>query len=163
MKKKTYLFCNFCKNIFYSGHKKSKYCCRYCYYKSKIGRVAVLSKYKGGKYINAQGYVLIRTLDHPNRDGHDYIRQHILVMEKKIGRYLKKGEVVHHINNNKSDNRITNLMLFKNNSEHMKFHKKLDKKTIKKLVNDCKKETKVSVAKKYNISRNTVYRYIKKM
>jgi len=45
-------------------------------------------------------------------------------MEKHIGRYLTPEEVVHHINEIKTDNRIENLMLFKNANEHTKFHMK---------------------------------------
>ena len=51
--------------------------------------------------------------------------EHILVMEKYLGRILKPGEVIHHINNNSSDNRIGNLKLFKNSSEHTSFHHQL--------------------------------------
>ncbi|WP_373023367.1 HNH endonuclease [Sulfuricurvum sp.] len=42
-------------------------------------------------------------------------------MEKHIGRLLMKGEVVHHINKNKLDNRTENLQVM-TNSEHTKFH-----------------------------------------
>lgn len=48
-------------------------------------------------------------------------RQHILVMERHIGRSLKKGEVVHHINEVKTDNRIENLQLM-SNGEHTTLH-----------------------------------------
>lgn len=48
------------------------------------------------------------------------------IMGQYLGRKLKGKESVHHINYNFMDNRIKNLKLFKNNSEHMKFHAKID-------------------------------------
>jgi len=48
-------------------------------------------------------------------------------MEEKLGRYLTKKEVVHHINRITDDNRIENLMLFANSLEHLKHHKELRK------------------------------------
>jgi len=48
-------------------------------------------------------------------------------MECKIGRYLTEDEVVHHVDGNKSNNKISNLILFKNQSEHIKHHRELDK------------------------------------
>ncbi len=42
------------------------------------------------------------------------------VKSKQIGRKLRKEEVVHHKSKNRSDNRMSNLKLYKNQSEHMK-------------------------------------------
>ena len=49
-------------------------------------------------------------------------------MEKKLGRYLKSQEVVHHINSNTLDDRPENLMLFSDNNAHAKFHEKTRKR-----------------------------------
>jgi hypothetical protein len=43
-------------------------------------------------------------------------------MEKHLGRYLKPEEVVHHIDGNTHNDEISNLKVFKNNSEHAKHH-----------------------------------------
>jgi len=51
---------------------------------------------------------------------------HRVIMEKFIGRKLEKGEIVHHINGNKEDNRIENLELI-TQSEHIKKHFNLKK------------------------------------
>ena len=79
--------------------------------------------WKGGRVSSGGGYILITATLHPNRLPNGYVLEHRLIMEKKIGRYLQRKEVVHHINGIKDDNRIENLKLFKNKSEHIKFHK----------------------------------------
>ena len=66
------------------------------------------------------GYWYILNKSHPNSGKQGYIAIHQLVMEKYIGRYLRKGEVVHHINHNKLDNRIDNLQLFASHGQHTK-------------------------------------------
>lgn len=77
--------------------------------------------WKKGIKLDPRGYVFVHKPNHPfNNQG--YVQEHRLVMEKHIGRYLKPEEEIHHIDGIKNDNRIENLMLLKNSSEHRKLH-----------------------------------------
>lgn len=83
--------------------------------------------WKGGKIGAGRGYVMIYSPNHPNAvkiGNTKYVREHRLMMEAELGRYLKPYEVVHHINGEKSNNKINNLMLFNSHSEHKKYHHK---------------------------------------
>ena len=81
------------------------------------------SQYKD-KTIDKDGYILFYNPEHPLSCGSNknYVREHRLVMEKHLGRYLTPKEVVHHINENKQDNRIENLVLFPNHIIHGLYH-----------------------------------------
>ncbi|KKL17152.1 hypothetical protein LCGC14_2488410 [marine sediment metagenome] len=74
--------------------------------------------WKGGRLITKDGYIEIYKPEHP-RANRGYVLEHRLVMEKSLGRYLRKEESIHHINGIKDDNRLENLCLC-NNGEHRK-------------------------------------------
>lgn len=80
--------------------------------------------WKGGRRVSSNGYIEVLNKNHPRSRG-GYVFEHILVMERMLDRYLTKDEVVHHINQNKQDNRVENLMLFKNRKDHSAYHKNL--------------------------------------
>ncbi|MCP6727468.1 MAG: HNH endonuclease [Patescibacteria group bacterium] len=72
------------------------------------------------------GYVLVYKPEHRySETKKGWILEHRSVMEDFLKRKLKKGECVHHIDMNKKNNKIENLMLFKSHDDHMKFHTKI--------------------------------------
>ncbi len=89
------------------------YCCRPCKEEHHKGN------WKGGRrtFKSKPGYVVV-TVSTRRRE-----YEHRIVMEAHLGRRLAPNEVVHHINENPSDNRIENLMLCRNSGEHIsKYH-----------------------------------------
>ena len=89
--------------------------------------------WQGGIIVDKDGYIQVWVgKDHPMANIHGYCRQHRLVMADAIGRHLTAVEVVHHMeiseggSGRKDDNRLENLMLFTNDSEHQKHHHALE-------------------------------------
>jgi hypothetical protein len=68
-----------------------------------------------GRWVDPKGYVFIRCPDpdHPNaKSKPGWIAEHVWVMSQVLGRPLRRGESVHHLNNIKHDNRAENLQLW---------------------------------------------------
>lgn len=76
--------------------------------------------WKGGRIVDKAGYILVKSPDHPRKNHQGYVREHRLVMEQQLGRYLEPGEVVDHIDGNTSNNDPSNLRLFASNAEHLR-------------------------------------------
>lgn len=93
-------------------------------------------RWKGGIRCGKNGkYIGIYSPNHPMVNPGGYVMEHRLVMENKIGRYLTKDEIVHHLNGDGHDNRIENLQLTtrkKHFRDHFDAVKKVEKsETIK--------------------------------
>ena len=112
--RKNCLICNKEFKVKPSVDKKGngKYCSKKCFFDAD-------TNWKGGRLVDHRGYVHIRRKNHSyNNNG--YVREHRLVMEQYLGRYLEPKEVVDHINGIKDDNRLENLKLFSGQADHIK-------------------------------------------
>jgi len=83
------------------------------------------TRWNGGRSLGYKpGYIALYT-------GFDngistYRSEHILLAEKALGRSLKRGEIIHHINGDGLDNRNTNLLVC-DRSYHSWLHQKMAK------------------------------------
>ncbi len=93
-----------------------KFCSRQCAGSMRTGNKH--PRWKGGILIDRDGYRMVHSPNHPGSDKRGYIREHRLVMEEKIGRALKRSEVVHHIDDDPMNNDPSNLVLYPSNREH---------------------------------------------
>ncbi len=108
--------CEWCKKEFSPKRRVTKFgpvrfCSRNCSNQStnKIRREM--------RIFNSGGYVSIYVPDHPNAYC-GRVREHVLVIEKLVNRFLVDNEEVHHVNRFREDNRPENLFLCKNHKEH---------------------------------------------
>ena len=99
----------------------------------KISRLTGITRHKIKSIAKREGYKTdFRKKKSILKNGYYYIwingkyfMEHRIIVENHIGRKLLKKERVHHLDENKQNNKIENLMLFKNDSEHIKFHNKI--------------------------------------
>jgi len=98
-----------------NGKYNKKFCSKKCSNTFQIGEKH--SCYKQGKFIDPNGYVRILV-----EGKGKYQLEHRYLIEKLLGRKLRIGEIVHHIDGNKSNNNISNLLLMNDVGEHTKLH-----------------------------------------
>jgi hypothetical protein len=79
------------------------------------GRLKWADQNAAGVSLKPSGYVVYTR--GPNKDRH----VHVVLMENHLNRPLFKNEVVHHIDKNKQNNTLENLMLM-TTSEHARHH-----------------------------------------
>lgn len=111
--KKRYRRCGSCRYAREKNKKDNRCPCGTLIYKNSKWCTECSRKQRHKKHTrHCRGYLYVRAEEHPRATKSGYVLEHILVMEKKLGRLLTEGENVHHINGIKDDNRAENLELW---------------------------------------------------
>lgn len=109
--------CKVCRKIFYARK-----------YRVLAGRAlfcsnACRAQNEHSKPFKSNGYAMRYMPEHPNANLHGHVYEHVLVAARALGRGLKRGEEVHHLNGQRDDNRNTNLLIC-TKSYHQRLHGK---------------------------------------
>lgn len=112
---------------------KGKYCSKACCLsvtntilqtngiKTRFDKGRMPAQFKGYRMTRARigsgEYKMIYIPNHPFATKSGHVREHRLVMEKHLGRYLTKEEIVHHLDENTLNNVISNLQVM-NKKDH---------------------------------------------
>lgn len=87
--------------------------CQGHYRRVKVGSTDLGPLRKGRRLkVNNSGYHQIYEPGHPNANGSGYVMLHRYIVAEHLGRPLLPSENVHHINGDRTDNRIENLELW---------------------------------------------------
>lgn len=135
--------CPICGEQVWHQRKDLNRVCKKCAYKARNTRKGKdHPNWKGGRYLRLDGYYamqmpedsLYRSMAFDRRG---YVLEHRLLVAQSIGRCLLNSEVVHHINGDKSDNRLANLELLPHLASHLPYIslqkqvRKLEKKIVR--------------------------------
>jgi hypothetical protein len=106
--------CQACGRDFLTRPSEPKaHCSRAC---GRTSQSATMRAKRGGKpgasHVGQDGYVWTYFPEHPAATRNRHVKEHRLVMEAQLGRYLYPWEQVHHRNGIRTDNRPENLELW---------------------------------------------------
>jgi hypothetical protein len=97
------------------GEGGTAYCSKRCRWRARPRPVPPVRRM-------SRGYVFVHMPDHPAANANNYVLEHRLVMERHLGRHLEPWEHIHHRDENRANNDLSNLELV-TRAEHNSRHK----------------------------------------
>ena len=70
------------------------------------------------------GYLEIHVPGHPRARNHAYVFEHILIVERALGKVLRRDAEVHHVDRDRRNNAHGNLVACHDHAYHMLLHRR---------------------------------------
>ena len=89
-------------------------------------------KYKVLKTNYVNGYKVLNIPEYPTHTycgSYGWVYEHIFLMEHELGRQLKDDEHVHHLDGNRGNNRLENLVVL-SQAHHLRIHKWMERSKL---------------------------------
>lgn len=120
-------------------------------------------RWNNGRITSSHGYVKVRVgCDHPLADPNGYTYEHLLVWVGAGNARPSSGEVLHHVNGNKADNRLANLEKISRRTHAAEHHRMLPDEAVRQIRERfASGENGASLAKEFGIPSSRVYRFVK--
>lgn len=83
------------------------------------------------------GYIIVYKPEHPRAWKTGYVYEHVVAMEEKMGRFMTRNEIVHHIDQCKTNNDPSNLVLM-TQSTHSTLHHKTGNTMVSLICSACR-------------------------
>lgn len=97
-----------------------KYCSLKCSGTKTIGQLP--ANFRDGPIVHGGHLMVYVGHDHPRANSAGRVFEHIIIVEKALGRYLPEAHPVHHFNEVGTDNRNSNLVVCENAAYHRLLH-----------------------------------------
>lgn len=78
----------------------------------------------GSRCTRKSPYAVARKDGHPKAGQSGFVREHVVVAERALGRLLPDNAEIHHVNGDGRDNRPSNLVVCENHAYHHLLHRR---------------------------------------
>ncbi len=92
-------------------------------HENRVAKAERNNNWRGGRTVT-NGYISVRTPGHHRADDRGYVSEHVLVVERAMGKPLRKTADIHHVDGNRKNNVATNLVVCQDHAYHMLLHRR---------------------------------------
>lgn len=120
-------------------------------------------RWNNGRMLSSQGYVKVRVgRGHPLADPNGYAYEHLLVWSKAGRQLPEDGQILHHRNEDKSDNRLSNLELLTRREHAAEHNRMISDTAVREIrIRYAAGEDGTALAAEFGIPFQRVYRFIR--